>query len=229
MSTTQTRSDFEAFDRLRRVLRKVITYVTPEGISRDFTLESGYGGIERIVLLFRLDFSPAFEDLRINVLPLVMETSSTLGYKEVTVRVRRDIHVKETSFSLQTLRLNVAKALKDVSLLNDKPAEPEFWINGMGEVVETHRRISSPASSSSTNGPPRTAFLLGPASDGFWKLTYIHPKDREYQGRREHRVCLFCTLEEFFPFHNSAANMLEYLLWVLEKYDIEEWRRPKLE
>jgi hypothetical protein len=100
MSTTQTRSDFEAFDRLRRVLRKVITYVTPEGISRDFTLESGYGGIERIVLLFRLDFSPAFEDLRINVLPLVMETSSTLGYKEVTVRVRRDIHVKETSFFL---------------------------------------------------------------------------------------------------------------------------------
>jgi hypothetical protein len=188
MSTTQTRSDFEVFDKLRRVLRKVITHVIPEGISRDFTLESGYGGIESIVLLFRLDFSPTFEDLRINILPLVMEILSTLGYKEVTVRVQCDIHVKETSFSLQTLRLNVAKALKDVSLLNDKTAEPEIWINGLGEVVETHRRTPSPASSSSTNGPPKTASSLDPASDGSWKLTYIHPKDRAYRGRREHRV-----------------------------------------
>jgi hypothetical protein len=227
MSTTQMRSDFEAFEQLRRVLRKVINYVTPEGMSQDLTLESGYGGIERILLLFRLDFSSAFEDLRINVLPLIMQTSSTLGYKEVTVRVQCDTDIKETSFSLQTLRLHVAKALKDVSLLNDKSAEPEIWINGLGEVVETLRRTPSPASSSSTNGPPKTASLLDPASDGFWKLTYMHPKDREYRGRREHRVCIFRTLEEFFPFHNSATNMLEYLLWVLEKYDTEDWRKPK--
>ena len=46
ITSKQTRSDFGSFDKLRRVLRKVITYMPPSGVSRDLTLENGYGGIE---------------------------------------------------------------------------------------------------------------------------------------------------------------------------------------
>jgi hypothetical protein len=94
------------------------------------TNESGHGGFERIVLLFKLDLSPALEDIRISILPLVMETSLILGYKEVTVRVQCETHFKKTSFSLQTLRTNVTIALENSLLLYKETAVPDIWING---------------------------------------------------------------------------------------------------
>jgi hypothetical protein len=139
MLTDKAYSDFINFYKLRCGLWKVITYISAHGTLRDLTLESGYGGIERIIL--NLDTETSIDDLRISILPLVMETTSTLGYREVTVRVRCGTSTKETSFSLQTLRLNVAKALERVVLLDDQIAEPEIWITGLGEVIENKEKL----------------------------------------------------------------------------------------
>jgi autonomous glycyl radical cofactor GrcA len=231
MTTKQTRSDFGSFDKLRRVLRKVITSMPPSGVSRDLTLENSYGGIEQIVLVFELDSMAPFEDLRINVLPLVMETSSTLGYKEVVVRVECEPRIEETGFSLQTLRINVAKALEDAVSLDGKTPQPEIWVSGLGDVVEKHSKLCarSYACSGSSLGFPTTASSFELVSDGSWSLVCVHPKDAEYRGSQYHTFCVLHTLERFFPFYNSANDALQYLLWVSKKHDIEEWKKPKVE
>jgi hypothetical protein len=229
MSTDKACTDFINFYKLHCVLRKVISYVSPHGTLRDLTLESGYGGIGRIILVFSLDTETSIDDLRISILPLVMETSSTLGYREVTVRVRCETSTKETSFSLQTLRLNVAKALERVVLLYDQIAEPEIWINGLGEFVETQRKARSAAYFGGSTVFPKTASSFEAVSGDCWKLMRVHPKDTEYKERQGCSGCALRTLEEFFPFHSSASNVVQYLVWVLEEYDIEGWKKSRLE
>ncbi|EDU47649.1 conserved hypothetical protein [Pyrenophora tritici-repentis Pt-1C-BFP] len=134
--TTNTRSDFNGFSNLRRLLNKAITYTPPHGTPVVVTLKHGYPGIEKIILEFNLKIGVEFNDLRISILPLVRETRGIFSrYKEVIVRICYGNDVRERRVSLEKLRGEVLGALESVSV-SEGDTEQHVWINGLGELIE---------------------------------------------------------------------------------------------
>ncbi|KNG48791.1 hypothetical protein TW65_04394 [Stemphylium lycopersici] len=215
-TTKSQRSDFGAFRNLRRLLRKPIAYVRSDGSARELTLEQGQFGVDAIVLQFELDTTVKHEDLRINILPLVVETSSTMGCKRLTVRVCCRTVAEEVSLTLQELRCQVVEALGAMvgeGGGSERGWEPEIWMNGLGEVVERYAKRRPVPS-------PQTASTFAATPDGASTLLRIHPKDAEYRRGQGAIGSRFETTDDFFPFTCSAVHTLGYMRWVLAKYDV---------
>lgn len=220
-TTNSQHSDFSHFHNLRRVLRKTFTYVGSDGTARELTLEQGQFGVEQIVLQFDLDTPVKHEDLRISILPLVMETSSTMGYKRLTVRVCCGTGIREVSITLQELRCRVAETLSAIFGKGSDAEggwEPEIWIDGLGRLVERYAKRRPVLSR-------QTASSFVATADGAFTLVRMHPKDKKYRAGEGAIGRRFETIEDFFPFTFSAVHTLRYMRWVLEKYDVEEWKK----
>jgi hypothetical protein len=94
-----------------------------------------------IVLDFNLAEPTALEDLRISVIPLLSETSSTPGVSKVTIRsfaagLGGQLLVAERAITLQKLPMNIVMTMMVDVLEYDHPIETSIWINGLGDVVE---------------------------------------------------------------------------------------------
>ncbi|RMZ67490.1 hypothetical protein GMOD_00001422 [Pyrenophora seminiperda CCB06] len=143
--SSSPRSDFNGFSGLRQVLRKVIMYARPsDSAGVALTLGHGYPGVEEIVLEFNLEASVRFEELRISVLPLVMETREIGGGGEadVVVRVCWGSGRRDWRVGLEKLRGVVVDALRGMAVKEgggrrDGKWELQVWVNGLGDVVDT--------------------------------------------------------------------------------------------
>jgi hypothetical protein len=189
--------------------------------------------LNKIILDFKLKKTVPLTGLRIHCLPLIMETTHQCGGRKVTIRswaLGNDgeyILVDECTVTLQVLRANVAKALVDVVFLAKDINEPDIYINGFGEVVKTCNHSYSNAKERYTM--PDTASVLTLRRDELrfsydYYVADMHQKDSDYRGSKDRCDCRIHNPDQLFPFHRSPAEMLKYLLYVLERKDPKKLR-----
>ncbi|KAH6220193.1 hypothetical protein HBI43_106120 [Parastagonospora nodorum] len=222
ISTSNSRSTFSNFDKLRPVLRKVFQLdCCPSGEVSDCYL--GYDNeLVEIVIEFRLDHSISLAELQFSCLPLVMETAGFNDQDSLVVRSRAlgsDKVVEEIRIQFQDLRLKVVKALMDVIFLAQNRCEPEIWINGLGEVVEV---TSKPYQEYPQDDIPDTATELTlvegtEKSSNYYTFPKLHRRDSVYRLCADHSQCKITDLDQFFPFSRSPSEALHYLTWILHR------------
>ena len=236
LRSTEKRSTFNKFSKLARLLRhqfpipidsEEMEWANASRLKRKTWIIEDADKLD-IVLNFNLPEPTALEDLGISILPLVLETSSSPGNREVTIRslspgTSGQNLVAERTISLQELRLTVVTTMMiDVHASDQSLHHPDLiWINGLGEVVGkeavpyTYGRIDHDVDTAST-----MRFC------GSWfGVDSLHPKDRRYRPKFHRYECKFEDWEQFFPFEHCAAQILRYLMWVLEEYNTAYTRR----
>ncbi|KAI4920877.1 hypothetical protein J4E85_008992 [Alternaria conjuncta] len=233
LHSREKRSTFTNFSKLARILRR--TFTTPEdpgqkyhGISRPLRWSTPHWKLGdsqelSVVLEFDLADPTALEDLRISVLPLLLETSSYWGDRTVTIRSLtstpggRSLFAEQT-ITFQELRLNALNALNDTFGETVGYAATTLWINGLGKVVETEfSRFSSPY---------RIQYDPAKASGGVGgrkshKVSSIYPKNQYFHGQKTRHDCRSKDCKQLFPSQYSAATVLEYLEEILTRYDVK--------
>lgn len=133
MSTDHPRSKFSDFDALERLLRKSLS-------EHDYMLEDC--GWVSLVIDFNLDWACPLEDVRISILPLLLETSVLPRHQAVIIRRQALVNsskilVAESTITQHKLRSNVADALEDFVYSQCDGCSDEVWINGLGELSIT--------------------------------------------------------------------------------------------
>ncbi|KAJ4330772.1 hypothetical protein N0V87_009707 [Didymella glomerata] len=160
----------------------------------NFTIAENSGkGIE-VILNFELQQGAGLEDLRISVLPLIMELAHASWSSRIIVLVRIRIPengarkiVAEHSLDIDVVRENIVKALKLIVSLHAEGYNAEVWINGFGKVMETSVMASNDVDTS------MLASDLVLTSDSLYRLRKKHPRD-------------------FFPFPCSLLEQYRYLI-----------------
>jgi len=177
----------------------------------------------RVVLEFDLANPTALEDLRISVLPLLLETSSRWGDRTVTIRSLastpggHSLFVEHT-ITLQELRLNVVNALGDTFGETVEYAATTMWVNGLGKVVETEfSRFSSPYRIQYDPAKARG----GVGGRKSHKVSSMYPKDQYFHGQKTRHDCRSIDCNQLFPSQYNAVAVLEYLEEILIRYDVE--------
>jgi len=233
LHSREKRSTFVNFSKLARILRR--TFTTPEdpgqnyhGISGPLRWSAPHWKLEKsqelsVVLEFDLADPTALEDLRISVLPLLLETSSYWGDRTVTIRSLtstpggRSLFAEQT-ITFQELRLNALNALNDTFGETVGYAATTLWVNGLGKVVETEfSRFSSPY---------RVQYDPAKASGGVGgrksrKVSSIYPKDQYFHGQKTRHDCQSKDCKQLFPSQYSAVAVLDYLEETLTRYDVK--------
>ncbi|KAI4916102.1 hypothetical protein J4E90_004548 [Alternaria incomplexa] len=227
VATSDVRTTFQNFDNLRRFLRKSFK----SGYSRDpMTDESmrtiATSGRDRptgldYILRFDLSSPATLSDIRINILPFVMATSTTPTHHEVTIQIwtptpdGSSAMTAAHSMPLTRLRLNVIKAILDCAFtgISNKSYLPDFWTNGFGEIVETvHDSVDD------------TGGAWGPASEialGIYHpvvVRTLHPIDRNYRECEADLGCEYYDDTQFFPFRADEKETLVYLMKSIDDY-----------
>ncbi|KAI4923741.1 uncharacterized protein J4E92_007715 [Alternaria infectoria] len=227
MATSDLRTTFQNFDKLRRFLRKTFK----SGYSREpMTDESmrtiATSGRDRpvgvdYVLRFNLSTPATLSDIRINILPFVMETSTTPPHHEVTIQIWTPTPDGSTAMTathtmnLTRLRLNVIKAILDCAFtgISNKSYLPNFWTNGFGDIVETvHDSVDD------TGGAwePASEIALGLTVYHFVRT--LHPIDRDYRGCVADPTCEYYDDTQFFPFRADKKEIMVYLMKTMASY-----------
>ncbi|KAI4640459.1 hypothetical protein J4E93_008665 [Alternaria ventricosa] len=229
MATSETRTTFQNFDNLRRFLRKTFKFsysrepMTDESMRTIATSSEFYSrptGIN-FILRFDLNSSATLSDIRINILPFVMETSTTPPHHEVTIQLwtptpdGSSAMTATHTMTLTRLRLNVIKAILDCAFtgISNKSYLPNFWTNGFGDIVETvHDSVDD------TGGAwePASEIVSGvyrPVS-----VRSLHPIDRDYRECETHQECEYYDDTQFFPFRADEKEILVYLMKSIEYY-----------
>ena len=236
LRSTEKRSTFKKFGKLARLLRHQfplpinsheMEWVNAQRFKRKTWIIEDASKL-KIVLEFNLPEPTALEELRISILPLVLETSSSSGDREITIRSfspgSGGQHlVAERTISLQELRLTVVTTMMvDVHAPEEPLHHPYLiWVNGLGEVVE---KEAVPYTYGTNDHDIDTASTM--SFCGFWfGVASLHPKDRRYRPKFHRYKCKFEDCEQFFPFEHSASQILRYLMWVLEEYNRAYTRR----
>ncbi|KAI4610611.1 hypothetical protein J4E83_008225 [Alternaria metachromatica] len=233
LHSREKRSTFTNFSKLAHILHH--TFTTPkdpgqryDGISRPLRWSTPHWKLGEskelsVVLEFDLADPTALEDLRISVLPLLLETSSYWGDRTVTIRSLtstpggRSLFAEQTS-TFQELRLNALNALNDTFGETVGYAATTLWINGLGKVVETEfSRLSSPY---------RIQYDPAKASGGVGgrkshEVSSIYPKNQYFHGQKTRHDCRSKDCKQLFPSQYSAATVLEYLEENLTRYDVK--------
>jgi hypothetical protein len=218
LSTNETACTFENFRKVTRLLRKEFALPWGKGKAdpnQRWTIEDAKH--HQIVLDFKLEKATALRELRVSILPLVLEMSSTIGDSELTVRSwargsdgqhRID---SEHTITFQELRLSVAQALMGFKCGNNSTWAPEVWIDGIGQVIETRTHQQT-----TWDDAVDTASTLERDEDGYWRIEHMHVKDWLYRDCQNRGDCIFEGTGQFFPFSNSLHEALRYLLWILK-------------
>ncbi|KAI4610445.1 hypothetical protein J4E80_008209 [Alternaria sp. BMP 0032] len=229
MATSDLRTTFQNFDNLRRFLRKTFK----PGYSREpMTDESmrtiATSGRDRptgvdYILRFDLDSPATPSDIRINILPFVMETSTTPPHHEVTIQIwtptpdGSSAMAATNTMNLTRLRLNVIKAILDCAFAgqSNRSYLPNFWTNGFGDIVETVHD-----SHDDTGGAwePASEITPGPGLYRPVSVRTLHPIDRNYRECETHLECEYYDDTQFFPFRADKKEILVYLMKNIEDY-----------
>ncbi|KAH7086569.1 hypothetical protein FB567DRAFT_603639 [Paraphoma chrysanthemicola] len=214
MTSSEATTSFSKFGKLKSLLRNTYApyalHSNPYGYDSAEILED-LQDTKRlyIELRFNLKDPKPLKDLRIDVIHLIMETSSLIGDHEANCLSAsgRDKAIEFRTISIQQLRMKVSQVLMEIVYTNEVGMEltcPKVWINGLGDVVGTtilRDIVSEPGDS---NAEPSG--------------THSRETVKDYRYKKEH--CPDCQPEIFahvFPFDRSAAATLRYLLWVLQR------------
>ncbi|KAI4647372.1 uncharacterized protein J4E79_010230 [Alternaria viburni] len=220
LTTDCARTDFDQFKHLRRSLRK--TYDTRTTYVETRTLVAG-GYLKnkmRYTLKFEANDLISLSEVRINILPLIMETSTTRGDDTVTIEVwaRNSEGISSLASShtltLHELRVNIAAVMMKNFYLTGNKLVPDFWINGFGEVVQVE---------DADEKMPVSGGAWEPASEftdfdgqGF-KVSRLHPIDVHYRGNETpSRPVVHFVESQFFPFRREVKEILPYLIKSIE-------------
>ncbi|KAI4920876.1 hypothetical protein J4E85_008991 [Alternaria conjuncta] len=224
-TTSDTRTTFDNFDKLRQFLRKTYKFIGYGG--HESTTTIGTGGHSRrgtgviYILKFDLNRPATLSDIRIKILPFVMETSTTSPSQEVTIQIwaptpgGSSAMTASHTITLRKLRLDVVKAILDYAFAGPydcNPYLPDFWINGFGEVVETLDRSGEDTGSA---WKPASELVFSPI---YHSVVNLHPIDRNYRGCEVNPRCDFYETKQFFPFRGKTEEVLPYLMSTMEPY-----------
>jgi hypothetical protein len=233
MSSSEPHTDFSNFGRLRSLLRKLSPTENPlieyeEPIEDPFINLLGKETSDAPQLHLKLNFDlqcpTSLEDLCINIMPFVMETSSMRHDQSFCVSISyhtkngEDATVLEHHITFQDLRFTIAEALMDFINTTQRGAKltcPEIWVNGLGIVDKSRTKIGEPKA---VHVPDlrNAALLLDVANLSAPPRTII--KDLRYT----HYYCKKCDaaiFESEFPYDDSAQLTLRYLVWVMKYND----------
>ena len=96
--------------------------------------------------------------------------------------------------------------------LSDLKFNPEIWINGLGQIVES--KVSPELDNLEAND---TASNPSKDDAGFWHVETLHRHDLLYCGENLHLHCRFPGPKQFLPFRQSMNGLSDFLYWVLER------------
>ena len=224
-TTSDTHTTFDNFDKLRQFLRK--TYKSTGHSGNESTATIGTGGYSRrrtgvkYILKFDLKSPATLSDIRIKILPFVMETSTTPPSQEVTIQIWAPIPDNSSAMTashtipLRKLRLNVVKAIMDYAFTEPRDYPPyllDFWTNGFGEVVET---LNGSGQDTGSAWKPASEIVFGPTTI-YHSVVNLHPIDRNHRGCETNPRCDFYDNRQFFPFRGEPEQVLPYLMKTLE-------------
>lgn len=216
LTTNRKRTDFDEFKKLRKFLRKTFDPISDYDRSVK-TLVAGDGsGIGcdnrmKYTLKFEVEDAVSLNDIRINALPLVMETSTSHKDTNLTVQVwTKDANGSTTmtashTLALRELRLNIVTVLMKSYYLEKKQLTPDCWINGLGQVVEVEDVDNA-------DGEAWVAASdLNPSSQsGLSHVRNLHLIDSAYRKGACHPECVIEDVL-FFPFRREAKEIIAYL------------------
>lgn len=135
MSTSNSRSIYSNFTKLRPLLRKMFPLrCQPRERAPLCCIDRAD---TTIILDFRLGQTTELAEVRFNCLPFVMETAGMCCTEDFFVCLwapdsdgGHEVLVGEHHISLLDLRIKIVKALIDVIFLGQNRCEPEIWIDG---------------------------------------------------------------------------------------------------
>jgi len=228
MATNEARSTFSSFVELRRLLRNKFVE-SPKNYTEGML--SPQHGLE-VILDFKLNRSFTLENIRVSILPLIMETCEGLGTAVLRIRIREPDHglvLQQHVIKFQELRTNIAKALMNVVFLGEHKAAPETWINGFGNVIEVQEHPRPDRINLPNMMPDMASDVVYDAERGF-KIVKVHRLDtlNRWQWHDSDRSeCVFENCDQFFPFHHSASETLRFVLGLLQATGdwTSDWRR----
>ncbi|KAI4916101.1 hypothetical protein J4E90_004547 [Alternaria incomplexa] len=235
MTTRQMRTTFNDFNHLRTFLRKTYmpksTYsagepdtITARIVTRD---EAHRQPGPSYVLRFELDGAVSLADVRINALPLVMETSTTQASNTVTIQICTTPGTEgpatmtaSHTMTLHQLRLKIVLAIMHhvysipTFHLHSRDELPDLWINGFGEVVQVENVDEALGGAWE---PASELVPIGNTEGGFvvWRL---HPIDIHYRSDKilSERAVLDDDAQ-FFPFRRKVSEILPYLVKIVDR------------
>ena len=219
LTTDRASTSFDQFDLLRRFVRK--TFNTGGFEIQTRTVVSGPGAANSLkyVLKFELQNAMSLSDIRISILPLVMETSTTSGEDKVIIQVwATDTEgyptmVSSHTLTLRELRLSVITTIMTTYYVESKELAPNIWINGFGEVVQVENvdEAVGPAWESASE------LVANDNDDGGFKLRTLHPMDVHYgfDHLSWKKNVTFSDDAQFFPFRRKIDKILPYLIKVV--------------
>ncbi|KAI4920875.1 hypothetical protein J4E85_008990 [Alternaria conjuncta] len=220
LTTDCARTDFDQFKHLRRSLRK--TYDTRTTYVETRTLVAG-GYLKnkmRYTLKFEANDLISLSEVRINILPLIMETSTTRGDDTVTIEVwaRNSEEISSLASShtltLHELRVNIAADMMKTFYLTGNKLVPDFWINGFGEVVQVE---DADEKMPVLGGAWEPASEFTEIDDHGFKILRLHPIDINYRGKETpSRPVVHFVKSQFFPFRREVKEILPYLIKAIE-------------
>lgn len=197
-STFETRSSFSNFNKLRSLLRR--PFRLP--LMPDSLLEDAKVAPLNATLHFKFEGSASIDDLRINLLPLIIETSSTKNNGQVHIVIETfandpaKLTRTEHSITRQKPRTNIIEALSDtMDAWYGEIVVLRIWIDGLGEVRE--QDIHS------------LPVLMNHGSKSYGFADGLEKTQRYQQAH-----CKCCHPEVFmvnFPFEASTIATLQYL------------------
>jgi hypothetical protein len=166
-------------------------------------------------LKFEVQGPVSLGDVRINILPFVMETamSDSSNGNELTIQVQStgcngpSTMTASHTMGLQELRINILTALmKSFYLEKEMEIVPDCWINGFGQVVqvvqvEDAHDIAGEAWEFASHLVENDCKI----DHGCWEtrncfdVLELHPLDRHYRHGDIHPGCSI-NGKQFFPF-----------------------------
>ncbi|KAL1795359.1 hypothetical protein ACET3X_007175 [Alternaria dauci] len=222
LTTDRLHTDFDGFKKLRKLLRKtfVIDHPHPRYNYGLTTLIAGPHPRTRVnyTLKFEVQGPISLSDIRISILPFVMETATSNPREGpwLTIQVWSTdcdgAHTMTAShtFKLRELRINVLTALMKSVYLGSKKLVPEFWINGFGEVVQVEDvdDVEGEAWEIASD-------VLGMPENSSFHVLKLHPIDRQYQPKGIHPDC-WANSKELFPFERDLSQIMAYLVYHID-------------
>ncbi|KAI4647371.1 uncharacterized protein J4E79_010229 [Alternaria viburni] len=253
MSTKHIQTTFDDFNNLRTFLRK--TYMPKSHYSNGDpdTITARIVNQDKVhrqpgpsyVLRFELDSAISLADVRINALPLVMETSTTQASNTVTFQIWTTpgtdgpaTMTASHTMTLHQLRLKIVLAIMrhvySIPLYN-RDELPDFWINGFGDVVPTPPPPPPPTTTTTTTTtntrvpcdptgswhPASSLIYNADWDEDNYSISELHPIDYVYRnnGWGFHPQCVYpdSIHWQLFPFCKRTKEVLPYLVRCLDE------------
>ncbi|KAF3002455.1 hypothetical protein E8E13_004919 [Curvularia kusanoi] len=181
MSTTSSKSTFSNFDKLRKIVREdqeVMLYRNKDIPEVQFNLH------------FKLQDEATLDDLRISILPFIMETSEAPGWFRVEISVFHDRSGEMTpgpthSITLSTLRSATVKALS-TAIAGFKAGRgiSHIWINGRGKVIDSYIVNAVDPFQYLIEKSNLATEVWEDSREGPYRIKKLHTIDADYRGLR---------------------------------------------